>query len=73
MVVTGGASGLGRCLAETYALRGVDVVVLDAKAPKAAGVAEGVRYFQCDVGDRGVVKGIWGKITKEVQPGVGLL
>lgn len=67
VVITGGASGLGKCLAETYALKGVDVVVLDVTNPKAAGVAEGVKYFQCDIGDRGVVKGVWGKITKEVR------
>lgn len=79
VVITGGVGGLGGCLAEIFALRGVGVAVLDIEVPpmwaKDEGLAkgpadgeekEGVRYFHCDVGDYKHVEGLWGKIVESV-------
>ncbi|KAL9124636.1 MAG: hypothetical protein Q9175_008203 [Cornicularia normoerica] len=79
VVITGGVGGLGRCLAEIFALRGVGVAVLDIEVPLrwaeaevlAKGVAdgeerEGVRYYCCDVGNYEQVKGLWGMIVNDV-------
>jgi hypothetical protein len=66
MVVTGGGSGLGKCLAETYAMRGGTVAVLDIKEPDVAAEAEGVRYFQCDITDTAAVEETWRMINKEL-------
>ncbi|KAK3112788.1 hypothetical protein LTR53_010558 [Teratosphaeriaceae sp. CCFEE 6253] len=52
VVITGGASGLGKILAETYGMRGASVAVLDVQEPeeKSEGLA-GVKFYMCDVGD----------------------
>lgn len=52
-VVTGGASGIGRALAEALAARGADVVVSDMNLHGASSVAEriGGRAVACDVAD----------------------
>jgi NAD(P)-dependent dehydrogenase (short-subunit alcohol dehydrogenase family) len=42
-VVTGGGSGIGRALAETFAAEGSAVVLADIDAPAAEAVAEGIR------------------------------
>ena len=67
LVITGGASGLGRCLAEIYALRGSAVAVIDIQDAEAGNRIEGVRYYQCDVGDVSAVANAWAKITEEVR------
>ena len=66
VVITGGASGLGRCVAEIYALKGATVGVLDVMPVGAASAVEGVRYYECDIGDNAEIEGVWGKMTKEV-------
>ena len=66
-MITGGASGLGRCVAEVYALKGATVAVLDIMPVGAASAIEGVKYYECDVGDVAEVEGAWAKITKEVH------
>lgn len=75
VVVTGGVGGLGGCLAEIFALRGVGVAVLDVEVmPTGAegeGLAdgeekEGVRYYCCDVGDYEQVEKTWGRIVEDV-------
>ena len=66
LVITGGASGLGRCLAEIYALRGSAVAVIDIQDAEAGDSIEGVKYYQCDVGDVPAVEKAWAKITEEV-------
>lgn len=50
MVITGGAGGLGKVLAETYGMRGVSVAVLDIREPDEQSEAlENVRFYKCDV------------------------
>lgn len=65
VVVTGGASGLGRCMAEIYAMKGVGVAVLDVSV-KEEGEREGVRWYKCDVGDKAMVKKIWKQISDDL-------
>ena len=66
VVITGGARGLGRCLAEIYALRGATVGVLDVERVDESWGVEGVRYWECDVGDVDAVGRVWAEIEKEV-------
>ncbi|KAL2824637.1 hypothetical protein BDW59DRAFT_84200 [Aspergillus cavernicola] len=61
IVITGGASGLGRLVAQIYGLRGVSVAVLDVadeEDVRLRGWEEvgGVEYYQCDIGVRGEVE-----------------
>jgi len=65
-VITGGASGLGRCLAEIYALRGATVAVLDIRSKESRNSIEDVSYYECDVGDAAAVTDVWTRITKEL-------
>ncbi|KAL8829631.1 MAG: hypothetical protein Q9170_006088, partial [Blastenia crenularia] len=65
VVVTGGASGLGRCIAEIYAMKGVGVAVMDVGI-KEEGDREGVRWYNCDVGDRGMVEKTWKRINDDL-------
>lgn len=67
IVITGGASGLGRTIAEIYALKGATVAVLDIKSIGTTGRIEGVKYYECDVGNRLETKKVWAKVTKEVR------
>ncbi|KAL8712625.1 MAG: hypothetical protein Q9220_003156 [cf. Caloplaca sp. 1 TL-2023] len=55
VVITGGASGLGKCIAEIYALKGVGVAVMDV-AVEEEGEKEGVRFYRCDVADKKMVE-----------------
>ncbi len=68
MVITGGAGGLGGCLAEIFALRGVGVAVLDVgvKDRGRGEEREGVRYYCCDVGDREQVERVWGRVVEDL-------
>ncbi|KAL2055200.1 hypothetical protein ABVK25_004538 [Lepraria finkii] len=78
VVITGGLGGLGGCLAEIFALRGVEVAVLDiavarTKETKKDGQdvsdgeeKEGVRYYCCDVGDHEEVKTVWARVTEDL-------
>lgn len=79
VVITGGVGGLGGCLAEVFALRGVGVAVLDvevaprwaqaeglAKGPADGEEKEGVRYYYCDVGDYEQVERMWARVMKDV-------
>lgn len=66
-MITGGANGLGKIIAETYGMRGASVAVLDVSGPEkeSEGLA-GVQYYQCDVGDADAVEAAARKIEKEV-------
>ena len=67
VLITGGASGLGKILAETYGMRGASVAVLDVQRPEkeSEGLA-GVQYYMCDVGDAAAVEQVKGQIEKDV-------
>ncbi|KAL4933663.1 uncharacterized protein BDV17DRAFT_64866 [Aspergillus undulatus] len=72
VVVTGGASGLGRTIAQVYGLRGVSVAVLDVaeeesvKKGWAEGDVGGVEYYRCDVGVRDEVERVVERIVKDL-------
>jgi hypothetical protein len=65
IVITGGASGLGRIVAEIFAMRGTTVAVLDVKKWEDQGVP-GVSHYLCDVGDRKQVDASAKKIRDDV-------
>lgn len=54
-LVTGGASGIGKAIAETFAKKGVTVAIvdlqLDAAKDHAAAIGNGATAHQCDVSD----------------------
>lgn len=66
IVITGGASGLGRCLSEVYAMRGATVAVIDITQVKVGDRVENVFYWQCDVGDMAAVARTWKEIAATV-------
>ena len=68
VVITGGLRGLGRCIADMYALRGVSTAVLNVgiKEDKEGESAEGWIGYRCDVGNRDEVDRVWPRIVKEV-------
>lgn len=50
VVITGGAGGLGKVMAEMYGMRGVSVAVLDVLEPEdKSDTLEHVRFYKCDV------------------------
>ena len=68
-VVTGGASGIGRAIAETFAAYGSCVTIADLDVDGANLVAEHIRSSggsaearHCDVSDRSVVQKVFGEI-----------
>ena len=75
MVITGGTSGLGKCLAEMFAMKGVGVAVLDVRVP-GDGLEEGwgrdnealarVKFYRCDVGRLEEVQRAKERIEKDV-------
>ncbi|KAK3713749.1 hypothetical protein LTR37_008235 [Vermiconidia calcicola] len=67
VVITGGANGLGKILAEMYGMRGASVAVLDIRKPEkeSEGLA-GVRFYACDVGDAAAVEKAKNEIEKDV-------
>ncbi len=68
VVITGGASGLGKILAEIYGMRGASVAVLDVQKPEkeSEGLA-GVTFYTCDVGDPDAVEQAKEQIEKDVR------
>ncbi|KAL2855088.1 hypothetical protein BJX68DRAFT_264235 [Aspergillus pseudodeflectus] len=69
IVITGGASGLGRLIAQIYGLRGVSVAVLDIAAEedvKGWEEVSGVEYYQCNVGIREEVERARERILKDL-------
>ncbi|KAF2864310.1 NAD(P)-binding protein [Piedraia hortae CBS 480.64] len=56
VVITGGANGLGKILADMYGMRGASVAVLDVQEPEERSEAsKDVKYYLCDVGDAAAV------------------
>ncbi|KAL2866728.1 uncharacterized protein BJX67DRAFT_125425 [Aspergillus lucknowensis] len=70
VVITGGASGLGRLVAQIYGLRGVSVAVLDIANPEDVtgwgDVVGGVEYYQCDIGNREEVESVAVRIVEDL-------
>jgi hypothetical protein len=66
IVITGGASGLGRIVAEIYAMKGTTVAVLDVKKWVDQGVP-GVNHYLCDVGEKEQVDATAKKIRDDVS------
>ncbi|KAI4289310.1 MAG: hypothetical protein L6R35_001426 [Caloplaca aegaea] len=64
-VVTGGASGLGRCIVEIYAMKGVSVAAIDIDV-KEEGEREGIWWYKCDVGDQMTVEKTWSRINRDL-------
>jgi NADPH:quinone reductase-like Zn-dependent oxidoreductase len=68
VVITGGAGGLGKALAETYGMRGVSVAVLDMREPEEQSEAlENVHFYKCDVSDIADVQKARVSIEKDVR------
>jgi NADPH:quinone reductase-like Zn-dependent oxidoreductase len=65
VVITGGAGGVGRAVADFYRMRGAAVAVLDVKPAPDEG-AGGVEYFRCDVGSAAEVAAAAQKIRSAV-------
>ncbi len=67
VVITGGANGLGKILAEMYGMRGASVAVLDVAKPEQESEGfESVQFYTCDVGDAAAVQKAKGQIEKDV-------
>lgn len=67
IVITGGASGLGKILAQTYGMRGASVAILDVQEPDNEGEGlDNVRFYRCDVGDAASVDKARVAIVKDV-------
>ena len=67
IVITGGRSGLGKCVAEVYALRGATVAVIDVQGAEGEDQVDGINYYTCDITDGEAVKRTWAQITEEVR------
>lgn len=68
-IVTGGASGIGAAVADTFALKGARVAVLDldgeAASKKASSLGDGSAGYACDVTDPDAVATVVDAIIKE--------
>ncbi|KAH9825705.1 protein dhs-3-like [Teratosphaeria destructans] len=68
VVITGGASGLGKILAETYGMRGASVAVLDVQEPQRESEARrNVHFYLCDVSDATAVSTTHHQISKDLS------
>lgn len=67
VVITGGASGLGKCVAEIYGIRGANVAVLDLDVEEGEDERGGVRTYKCDVGNRAEVETVWARVVADVR------
>jgi NADPH:quinone reductase-like Zn-dependent oxidoreductase len=65
ILITGGASGLGRLIADFYAMRGASVAVLDVKKADDDEMM-GIEYHHCDVSDEKQVIAAVAKINDSV-------
>nr|POE53562.1 epidermal retinol dehydrogenase 2 [Quercus suber] len=78
VVITGGASGLGKILAQTYGMRGASVAVLDVHVPdeeerEADPALAEVRFYRCDVGEAEAVERVKGRIDEDLGPATILI
>ncbi|GAB7349310.1 hypothetical protein MBLNU459_g8450t2 [Dothideomycetes sp. NU459] len=66
VVITGGASGLGRLIAEIFGMRGASVAVLDVKEFEGSEeMGEGFRWYKCNVGNLEAVQDARKAIVKD--------
>jgi NAD(P)-dependent dehydrogenase (short-subunit alcohol dehydrogenase family) len=74
IVVTGGASGIGRGVAETLAARGAAVAILDWNEEAARSVAGSIggRAYRADVSDAGQVEAAFAAVDRDLGPIHGL-
>ncbi|KAM3425324.1 putative oxidoreductase [Cercospora zeina] len=64
VVITGGANGLGKIIAQMYGMRGASVAILDVAEPdKELDDLEDVHYYKCDIGDADAVAKV-GEVVK---------
>lgn len=75
IVVTGGASGIGRACCELLAERGAAVVVVDVNAEGARATAEAIggEARQLDVGDVATIEACAAEIEQSLGPVDGLV
>lgn len=74
-VVSGGASGIGKQVAYTFAEHGSDIAVLDINKEEGVRITSDIgekygvraRFFHCDISDYGMVKSSCSKIIKEFK------
>ncbi|ABN67256.2 predicted protein [Scheffersomyces stipitis CBS 6054] len=66
VLITGGCSGLGKELVNTFAATRAKVVVLDIVVPTDEEQPENVYYYKCDVSDRKQVLQVHKTIKKEI-------
>lgn len=67
VVITGGANGLGKIIAQMYGMRGASVAVLDVKSPdKDDEGSAGIHFYQCDVGGAQAVEKAKAQIEQDV-------
>lgn len=66
IVITGGSNGLGRLIADFYAMRGANVAVLDV-VKKEDDDMMGLQFYKCDIGERKQVEAAAAKIRKDVS------
>ncbi|KAF9021495.1 retinal short-chain dehydrogenase/reductase [Hymenopellis radicata] len=64
VVITGGSSGIGELLANTLAVRNVNVVVLDVKPIETENY--NITYYKCDVSKWDEVEAVAKKISEEI-------
>lgn len=64
VVITGGGGGLGGCLAEIFALRGVEVAVLDIAEDGEE--KEGMSPYRCDIGNYEELERVWRHLVEEL-------
>jgi NAD(P)-dependent dehydrogenase (short-subunit alcohol dehydrogenase family) len=69
-VVTGGASGIGKAIAQAYHDKGAQVVLVDLKLEQAraeaAAMGEGVAAYGCDVSDPASVEAVVADIVRDL-------
>jgi len=72
-VISGGASGIGRQVAYTFAKHGSDIAILDINEKEGSAIISDIekkhgiraRFFNCDISDYEMVKSSCDKIIKE--------
>ncbi|MGI9601924.1 MAG: SDR family oxidoreductase [Acidimicrobiales bacterium] len=70
VVVTGGASGIGRALAVRFLAEGATVTIADIQQPALADVAAelGIRGIECDVADEASVVALIEEVEADIGP-----